>query len=1186
MAPPYQTDPRPAKRPRLSPPEPGPYVLRPVLEDIPLTTEEGNTDVSITCVEYWDNYLYIGTSAGEILHLVSIPPEPGDESASSTFILASRLQPSGHSTSATSPDAPGVQQILVLPGPSKACVLCNGVVSFYSLPELSPAFPNKEPTGVQWIGGIDENADKESPEGPVVMIANTKRILLVRVGDRLRAVRNNIEFPGCLRSSRRDTIACVADDTGYALLEVEHQQKIPLFPVSSLPAEEEPVPENGGRSPARSPPPADAAGHSRSTSMGNLISPTRDSSRSRRHDSAHLVPPDNTGIDSRTMSPPPDGGGEGTTRATARPRASTDALPTRSSTVADPKQFKKRLKPHILSPFSTEFMLTTGTTESEPGVGLFVNLDGDVVRGTVDFETYPEDLLVDNFSVPEYEGAPRSEDEGQIIFALLRSPPGDGGGRKLELQQVENASELAHPRTIVALPQSKLDKAHAGLQHVLSTHNHFFKIAGELLQLVPLSLGSLDLWGVNRESDPRTQSAVEQLEQERALFDSQSLTTPLEPSTELVTKRSAEEKAFAGRFGRAFTRNLVWHGQELWMVLQNPLISQLEHRLMQHMVNEEPAEVKPGHIFGFLAGIHGREPKDETEFLTLNYVRQKASLILFLHLQTRLSVSSDLEDLFRAVENTLHDGGLDPRIVLLLSPPLSSEVLYGPDGMWLHQGMADLLREYQPPISGFEDAPIEYWMMMRHFLMLWQEKRGYGSITDDKYVFDSVDASLLHVLLHLDQTLPADSPAQKSVRAKLHNVVDHWKGNFDRASSLLERYNRLFVLSRLYQSKKQARDVLATWKRILDGEKDVDYGSNVGYIEGQLRRYLTMIRDVELVQEYALLLAQRNPELAVQIFTDDAARVKFSPHEVVKLLKEHAPGAVQQYLEYLVFGKHLDQYADDLIGYYLDSVLTVLEKSEAARTSLAESYSTYRALESPKPTYLDFIHQNAPPEPWWQSRLRLLQLLGSGAYATGGATNTGKDLTYSVDMVLERLSPFSTYLVSESIILDARQGHHKEALRLLTHGLGDYDTATRYCYFGGPSTSHAYPVDPSTLPSRTSQTELFTFLFHEFLAIESIEDRLERTSHLLGKFATFFDPLAIIASIPDDWTVGMLSEFLVRSFRAATSERNQAVIVKALSAAQNLIGQVEFIEMTEKMAARIEKVGEDGVVKDLDVEAS
>ncbi|KIV81608.1 hypothetical protein PV11_03781 [Exophiala sideris] len=1176
----HQHDTRPTKRRRLLPPESGPYVLRKVLEDIPLVSEDGNDAVSVTCVEYWNNNLYIGTSAAEILHLVAIPPESEDDTAPPTFILASRLQPSGHAASANSVDAPGIQQILVFPGPSKACVLCNGVVSFYSLPEFSPAFPNREPTGVQWIGGIDENEDKDSPEGPVLMIANARRILQVRVGEKLRPIKNNIEYPNCLKSSRRETIACVADDESYALLDVVHQQKIPLFPISPLPPEEAGIPEERQRSPVRPPPPPEKGGHGRSTSMGNLA-PSTDAERN-KNTADRLAPPGTAlgGLD-RIPSPSPaskpDVSGEGIERPKLRPRASTEVLPGKSASAATESRARSRLQPHILSPFPTEFMLTTGTSELEPGVGMFVNLDGDVVRGTIEFETYPEDLLVDNFWVPEKGGAPMSDEEHKIVIALLRPAQLDAE-RRLEFQKIENASEISHPRSLVALPEGSPEPYRVGLHHNLSTHQHAFETASELLQLVPLSIGpqGLPLRGSSGEADPRTQSAVEQLEQERELFESQSASTPEGPSLELMRKRAEEESKLARRFGRAFTRNVVWHGKDVFMILQNPLVTQLEHRLMQQMADGQPSNVKPGQIFGFLASIHGQEPSDETEFMTLNYIRQKASLILLLHLVTQLNTSSGSEDTLRAVENTLHDGGLDPRIVLLLAPPLASEVLHGPEGIWLHQGMADLLDTFRTPISGFEDAPVDFWMMMRHFLMLWQEKRGYGSITDDKHVFDSVDAALLHVLLYLDQALPADSPAQKSVKVKLNNVVDYWKGDFDRAILLLERYNRLFVLSRLYQSKKQARDVLATWRRIIDGEKDVDYGSNLEYVESQLRRYLTLIRDADLVQEYALWLAQYNAELAVQIFTDDAARVKFNPHQVVPLLKKHAPGAVQQYLEHLVFGKGLDIYADDLIGYYLDSVLTVLEKSESARASLAESYSTYRALESPKPTYLDFINQNAPDEQWWQSRLRLLQLLGSGAYAstTGGM---GKDLTYSVSMVLERLAPFSEYLVSESIILDARQGRHKEALKLLTHGLGDFDTAIRYCYFGGPAPAFAQTIDASALPPRTVQQELFNFLFHEFLTIEDVEDRLERTSYLLGKFATYFDPLGILQDIPDDWSVDMLSEFLLRGFRAATTERNQAVIIKALSAAQNLQKQAEFIEVCEKIGARFERdEGADG----------
>jgi hypothetical protein len=179
-------------------------------------------------------------------------------------------------------------------------------------------------------------------------------------------------------------------------------------------------------------------------------------------------------------------------------------------------------------------------------------------------------------------------------------------------------------------------------------------------------------------------------------------------------------------------------------------------------------------------------------------------------------------------------------------------------------------------------------------------------------------------------------------------------------------------------------------------------------------------------------------------------------------------------------------------------------------------------------------------------------------------------LTYSIHTVLERLAPFSTYLVSESIILDARQGRHKEALRLLTHGLGDYDTAVAYCYFGGPAPTSGGPVDASSLPSRDKQKDLFTYLLQEFLRIEDVIERLERTRELLGKFAAWFDPLETLAQIPESWSVDVMSEFLVRTFRTSASERNEVIVVKALRAAQNLQGQAAFIAACEKLGPRLE----------------
>lgn len=43
----------PRKRRRLNPAETGAYVLKPVIENVPLTTEGQAENVHITCVEFW-----------------------------------------------------------------------------------------------------------------------------------------------------------------------------------------------------------------------------------------------------------------------------------------------------------------------------------------------------------------------------------------------------------------------------------------------------------------------------------------------------------------------------------------------------------------------------------------------------------------------------------------------------------------------------------------------------------------------------------------------------------------------------------------------------------------------------------------------------------------------------------------------------------------------------------------------------------------------------------------------------------------------------------------------------------------------------------------------------------------------------------------------------------------------------
>jgi hypothetical protein len=460
---------------------------------------------------------------------------------------------------------------------------------------------------------------------------------------------------------------------------------------------------------------------------------------------------------------------------------------------------------------------------------------------------------------------------------------------------------------------------------------------------------------------------------------------------------------------------------------------------------------------------------------------------------------------------------------------------------------------------------------LRKYLSACRKRKGFGSTSYDAGAFKSVDAALLLVLLQLDESSASGAVKSRSVRSELYGLVDNNIDCFDRAITLLEQHSRLFVLSRLYQSKKMSGEVLATWRRILEGETDA--GGELVDGEQRVRDYLAIIRNQALIQQYGVWLASRNPKLGVTIFADDRSHVKFEPAQVVAILREGAPGAVKEYLEYLVFSKNHSEYINELIAYYLDIVTSKLTSSEEARSTLAVTYSSYRALRAPKPTYRQFITDNTIPEEWWQSRLRLLQLLGGSQGATSN---------YNVAAILERIAPFTQELVPEVIILDGKQDRHEEAIRLLTHGLGDYDTAISYCIHGGSSIYHpisgtltsASPSSTRTTESETSlrdhQVHLFSVLLSEFLTLSDISDRVEQTSSLLERFGEWFDVGDVLARIPDDWSVNIVGEFLIRAVREIGSQRKGTTIVRALAGAENLKITAGVVEKIRELGPEIE----------------
>ncbi|KAF6813439.1 TGFbeta receptor associated protein [Colletotrichum sojae] len=1155
----------------------GPYVLHTLLDEVPLSADGAVEGVKINCVDYLDQNLYVGTSASELLHFVRIPPDPADRAGRPTFILASRLKPafaeSGNSQ-------PGVQQILLLPKVGKACVLCNWTVTFYSLPELSPVFGTTQVKNCNWVGGVDLNEPQDHDDDPsagvFILLSLNRRIQVVRIGEVARAVKN-IDVASTTISVRRDSIACVADARSYSLLDVDRQLRIPLMTISSL-DDSQPAGEIGqaqdiagsadggilrSASAAQNRPllsAGDPHGHARSTSLGGLLGGRSQSPRASDDRGVQESP-----APTPSTSPRPSG------EAQIPPPSSDKPLPAApGAQLSHTKPTPVFLKPHIVSPTAEEFLIVTGTGRLEPGIGMFVNLDGDPTRPTVEFDRYPREIVVDggSFDLSSSKLTLGEEEEGYVIASMTKdSLNGIRYGLEIQRWDADGTEPEIAKWWLEADSTDKDEATPLGIRALIDAEaTHFEEVIDKLCQrkFSPFSGSGLENPIFSpRSADSRTASSLERVTKERELFERDADSQEEDALPEgWEANREAEEEEFARRLANAHTRIAVWSGNRIWWAIRNPMLLRLEARLEAACEQRDafnPAKLDRRAILTVLNSFRGQDPKSELEFVTFSYLRQRAGVLLLTSLLHATDAPfSDAE--LQALEEVLVDSSLDPRVVLSLVPGLRNEIVESRKGIWIFGGVKKTTESYleseyfQKATRTNGNLDIKVMQFLRRFLAAWRKKKGFGSVADEAEVFRTVDAALLLVLLELDTKSPQGlARKSSSVRSELYDVVDKGVDCFDRAAGLLETYHRLFVLSRLYQSRKMAGDVLATWRRIIEGERDD--GGELCDGEVRVREYLAKISSQALVREYGVWLAARNPKLGVQVFAEDKGKApKFEPATVVAILREEAPNAVRYYLEHLVFGKGHTGYVNDLITYYLDVVITDLQSSQESRDAFAGTYTAYRALQAPKPTYRQFLTDNAPEDDEvWHSRLRLLQLLG-------GANH------YDARSIRERIATLpDELLVPETIILDGRERRHEDAIRLLVHKLGDYDTAVSYCLRGGSSIYARPDGRRESMPTHDMQSRLFQAVLGEFLSIEDVSDQIEQTSALLERFGGWFDVEDVLALIPDEWSVDIVAGFLVTALRSITQERHETAVTKALSSAENLrVNHDLVVKMGEK----------------------
>ncbi|EPS41297.1 hypothetical protein H072_4813 [Dactylellina haptotyla CBS 200.50] len=1149
-----------------------PYILQKLVDDLPLDSGE-HENVRVNCVDIWGDHLYVGTSAGEILHFMKLPAEPGEQSQ---YIFAFRLPLSPPPANLETP--PGVQKILLLGPVERAAVICNNQLSFYTLPELSPVATKLK--DVSWVS-VDENdlalrglipeaeAEGRDPRGVVVFVGQRKMIRLLRVGTEVRLIRD-VSFPQSLDCSLRQHIACIANTQNYALVDVNDNKMNPLPPIRQTTSPIEPV---AARSISPNPTLGSLGikaggslrGHSRTSSL------TPSAAATSRRASADLQghSPAQSDAGSRAESPAPRKSQEEASRSRAgTPQPTIQTLPTPPKPV---------LNPNIASPNSNEFLVTTGTEPNEPGVGMFFDANGEpVLRGTLEFTRYPKKILID----------------GSWVVAIV------GGEHPIECHRLE---EVAAPSGGVYGPiKQKLplpadnpsdpENLSVGVSRTVGVEIGIIPKVVRLLKLVKLnivdkqpskrkkSLLAEPLSTITKTPGPEEDAAEDFVEAEVSgtVEDTEPQQSPqateeaIESGTDYLSsdeatadesdrKRNAEEEEIANRISTASSHLVLTIGNKIYSLLETPMVLLMDSQLPQSIDAASTRDVPI--ILRCLAAVQKLEPTTETRFHELGFIRQKLGLLLLgICLMSASNVS---EDTLIQTNEALREGGVDPRLVVaLFGPAFRRDIVIDKksNGLWVYGGIQDLLRSllYDKRNTLITDRGTL--LFLSRYLKDWRKKKGLESVQDKEQVFATIDAAYLRVLLILDQTTLKPTPAlegiERNIRQDLYHLVDSGIDDPNKAIAILEEYGRLFVLSRLYAKQKQYRDVLATWRRVLakgDGTENGEFPDG----EMIVKDYLKRIKDPALVEEYGGWLARRNPKLGVQFFTDETSKVQFPPETVIRILKIDAPYAVKDYLEYLVVQKKNTAFANDFISLFLDQMISDLENNTTLKEDVQLTTDFYRALHPPKPTYSEFLNDNTRGEEWWRNRAVLLDFLS-------GPT------PYNVEEVAAKVEPWKDVLIAEMVIFYSKEQNHEEVLKMLCHSLKDFDTAINYCLYGPLSMfQRSRTASIQGLP-REEQSKLFNILLVEFLKINDYEARLEQTSSLLDRFGGWLDVQHVLNVIPDNWSVQILSGFLVSALRELVKVKNQKKVELALQKSLNIQVNGEFIDKCEELGPTIE----------------
>ncbi|WWC89446.1 uncharacterized protein L201_004370 [Kwoniella dendrophila CBS 6074] len=832
----------------------------------------------------------------------------------------------------------------------------------------------------------------------------------------------------------------------------------------------------------------------------------------------------------------------------------------------------------VVIPDENEFLVTSYTGSSTMGV--FLNGQGDPVRGTMEWPSHPISIAI----------------ESEWIIALLRD----------QTVHIHTLSDLEKPSQVITLEP--------GLNAFSLTYSPYGISIRDTLRDARLTSHTLKLLGsklipakpIETPKLPDVEDSSNDLSADEGLStpdvvspsiedppSGSGLTPPSSPKSSITTKqqpvtpqRGSSLPSSNGPFSTAVSETLIIGPNNIISLLPSNTIMKLENLCSSERQFDQAILLVDDER------RRGRRGEIDVDKITHHQTMKYLHLYLASYLFEEALFDKSLDYFIRAK--------IDPRLLVRCFSDLRGKLIGSEESIEVFEGVKEVLermggvhdiistslkRNYSPHVqpntaTAPETSVLRVAMveeakdMLTEFLRKTRASRrkGGGARGVDSRKIDIVIDTTLAKLL-------ADKGTTNELLALLAAPNDC-------VLTELEPFlaQRPYVLATVMRTQGRVDRVLEILKEIADS--DIHDPICEDPVE-ELAQQLESVKDPVLFLNYALWLVKKKPSrgLLILMAQNSKTGVKLDDLSLVEQLGQIDKETSDRYLEHAVVNKRSPNRAlhEQLLGVLLDEA-EELCNDEGVKYHLEELDAEYRLESSPRP-FIIFLADVAPDTPIKRTRLKIMLFLQGSPF-------------YDLDKAAKRLEGIKE-LKFELAVIYGRLGKHRPSLSLLALTLGDSISAQTYCTTKGeiipPKIAKSVAKQVTGLDAWASLGEVgrrkkevkeveMRGLVKELLAVymSNSKGTSKQAAALLNAQSVHLDALEVLGQMPNDWPLDEVSSFLKRSIRRGLHERSTWSVLKAISAGQNLKVSEQYLEKIRQIPPIIKDTPSEGMPGDED----